>query len=223
MEDIEDIVDDEETARKLEEIIEMKVEDKLNSTRDDTTREDISESGFSRRQFLKKLSYGVLGISALSVPVSGFDVKSSDGLEVFTNAKKHFDVNPGGPVSIKSANLNMNQGEINSASNISFANNEKGDYDEDGLLYWDKSAGLYIKSSNSSGSETGGRLQWSGANVTAGNQINVSYSGEDHPTISVNDGAGSGLDADKIKNNHIYVQSSQPSSPTTNDIWVDTS
>jgi len=67
---------------------------------------------------------------------------------------------------------------------LQFNNSEWGEYDIDGGLYWDKSAGLYIRSSNTSNSQSGGRLIWSGENVHAGNGINISYDGEDEPTIS---------------------------------------
>ena len=68
---------------------------------------------------------------------------------------------------------------------VNFSNHEHGDYDTDGRLYWDLSAGLYIKSSNSDHPQTGGSLLWSSENFTAGRNINVSYDGEDHPTLSI--------------------------------------
>jgi hypothetical protein len=68
---------------------------------------------------------------------------------------------------------------------IDFANNEQDSFDVDGRLYWDLSAGLYIKSSNSS--STAPRLLWSGANVSSGSGISISYGSEDKPTISHSD------------------------------------
>lgn len=38
-----------------------------------------------------------------------------------------------------------------------------------------------------------------------------------------NDGDGSGLNADEVDGIEIYVQGSQPSNPSTNDVWIDTS
>ena len=40
---------------------------------------------------------------------------------------------------------------------------------------------------------------------------------------SLNDGAGSGLDADRVAGRKISVQSTAPVSPTAGDIWIDTS
>lgn len=40
---------------------------------------------------------------------------------------------------------------------------------------------------------------------------------------SGNDGNGSGLDADTVSGYNVTVSSSSPSSPNTNDIWIDTS
>jgi len=65
---------------------------------------------------------------------------------------------------------------------IDFNNNEQDTYDVDGRLYWDLSAGLYIKSSNSN--STSARLLWSGANVSSGGGIDITYGSEDEPTIS---------------------------------------
>ena len=66
---------------------------------------------------------------------------------------------------------------------LDFSNSERGDYDTDGRLYYDLSAGLYIKASNAPNSETGGRLLWSGGNVSAGSGVSISYGSEDRPTI----------------------------------------
>lgn len=61
--------------------------------------------------------------------------------------------------------------------------------------------------------------------VTAGNQL--TGGGEvalgDTITVDVDEGDGSGLDADTVKGNNIFVQSTQPSNPSDSDIWIDTS
>ncbi|AUO79113.1 hypothetical protein [Salinibacter phage M8CRM-1] len=95
---------------------------------------------------------------------------------------------------------------------LDFHNKEQGDYNHDGRLYWDKSAGLYIKSSNADGNP---RLLWSGANVKAGNNINISYDNEDEPTISATDTQKSCRDIkdcmaafSRVSFKHIYVTDS---------------
>lgn len=77
--------------------------------------------------------------------------------------------------------------EAGDVQGVQLANSEHGDYDTDGFLYWDLSAGAYIKSSNASGSQTGGSLLWSSENFTAGNYLSASYGGEDEPTLDVLD------------------------------------
>lgn len=94
-------------------------------------------------------------------------------------------------------------GSLGSMDYVDLVNHEHGDYDTDGRLYWDLSAGLYIKSGNAAGSQTGGRLLWSGANVGAGSNVGISYNSEDEPTLSVSpQGSGSGLDADTVDGQH---------------------
>jgi len=68
---------------------------------------------------------------------------------------------------------------------VDFNNNEQSDYNQDGRVYWDLSAGLYVKSSNAD--HLNPALLWSSANVTAGSGISVSYDGEDFPYLSVNE------------------------------------
>ena len=92
----------------------------------------------------------------------------------------------------------IDTGDMTNMNYVDFSNNERGDFDTDGRLYWDLSAGLYIKSSNAPNPETGGRLLWSGANVSAGDGISISYGSEDKPTISSEAGGIS------------YVQTSEP-------------
>jgi uncharacterized protein YaiE (UPF0345 family) len=75
--------------------------------------------------------------------------------------------------------------EAGDVNGVQFFNYEQGEYDRDGLLYWDLGEGLYIKSSNAPNTKTGGRLIWSGANVSSGNAISLSYDSSDKPTIAV--------------------------------------
>jgi len=68
---------------------------------------------------------------------------------------------------------------------VDFKNNERSDYSENGRVYWDKSAGLYVKSSNAS--HTDPALLWSSANFMAATGISVSYDDEDHPSLAVDE------------------------------------
>lgn len=77
--------------------------------------------------------------------------------------------------------------EAGNLDKIPFVNHEQGDYDTDGVLYWDLSAGLYMKSSNAPSPQTGGSLLWSSENFSAGSHLSASYSGEDKPTLDVLD------------------------------------
>lgn len=72
---------------------------------------------------------------------------------------------------------------------VQFSNSEHGNFDKDGFLYWDLSAGLYVKSSNAGGSQTGGSLLWSSENFVAGDGVAVSYDSEDEPTLSFDAGS----------------------------------
>lgn len=92
-----------------------------------------------------------------------------------------------------------------SLTSVKLSNKEWEDIDTDGELYWDKSAGMYIKSSNASGTAAGGRLQWSGANVSTGRQIEISYGSEDEPTIATE--------------YDISVVDSLPSSPSSDTLY----
>lgn len=57
-----------------------------------------------------------------------------------------------------------------------------------------------------------------GADLATGTTI-----GDSEAWHAGNDGDGSGLNADFIKNNGLTVSGTAPTSPTTNDLWLDTS
>lgn len=112
MEDeIADLVEDEEKAEKLSKIIENKVEEKVEKTLEDKQSEESQEeeSGISRRQFMKKLGAGALGLGALSLsPASAFDIKSSDGLEVWGDGTKYLEANSS-PVKVMNSDFSVGE------------------------------------------------------------------------------------------------------------------
>jgi hypothetical protein len=97
MEDeISEIIEDEEKSEKLNRLIEQKVEEKIEKKfkqrqKDEETVEEDEE--VSRRGFLKKIGAGALGLGALSIsPISAYDIKSSHGLEVWSEGNQHMEV-----------------------------------------------------------------------------------------------------------------------------------
>ena len=66
---------------------------------------------------------------------------------------------------------------------VDFTNKERSDYNADGRVYWDKSEGLYVKSSNASHADPA--LLWSSANVDSSAELSVSYDSEDTPYLAV--------------------------------------
>ncbi|PSO43468.1 hypothetical protein BRC19_00380, partial [Candidatus Saccharibacteria bacterium QS_5_54_17] len=112
-------------------------------------------------------------------------------------------------------------GGIFNTNYTEFTNHELGDYDINGLLYWDTSAGLYIKSGNAPNTQTGGGLLWSSENFTAGNNVSVSYNNEDQPTLSVSDveTLSSSLNAGSV----VFSDGSSLSQDNANFFWDDTS
>lgn len=70
-----------------------------------------------------------------------------------------------------------------SVDKIGFKNHESADFGTDGEVWHDASAGLYTVAENAGHANPA--LLWSSANVGAGSGIGVSYSSEDHPTLSI--------------------------------------
>jgi len=104
------------------------------------------------------------------------------------------------------------------AKSINMESQGWGDVDESGHLYFNDTQGLYIKTPNASSSKVGGRLLWSGANFTAGDGMNVAFSADDAPTLSVasnvarthvEESFASHVNLDSgylwVKNNSLYV------------------
>jgi hypothetical protein len=152
---------------------------------DNTDNQNISGSGLSGTT----LTIGIENGSNQTVDLSSLNNPGTDDqtlAEVLTQGNT------------ANMNIDMNTNSIIDADYYSFINHEWGDFTTDGQLYWDLSAGLYIKSSNAANTNANGRLIWSGANVHEGNNIDFTFDSEDEPTISVIDGSGSGLDADLL-------------------------
>ncbi len=106
-EELEDLIE-----KKVQERVEEELQKKKGSEEKKSQKE---KEGMSRRSFLKKAGLGALGLGAMSLmPSAAYDIKSSDGLEVFESGTKYFDVNPGGPVEVKNTGFNLpSNGRIN--------------------------------------------------------------------------------------------------------------
>ncbi|MFP4038789.1 MAG: twin-arginine translocation signal domain-containing protein, partial [Candidatus Nanohaloarchaea archaeon] len=116
MEDqIKDIVEDEEKAEKLSQLIEQKIEEKVEKVTGQKTREKQEkkqeEKELTRRGFLKKLGAGTLGLGAMSLlpSVSAYDIKSSDGLQVWSDGDELIDASSA-PVEILDSNFRLPTG-----------------------------------------------------------------------------------------------------------------
>ncbi len=83
---------------------------------------------------------------------------------------------------------------------IPLENKEQRDITDDGELFWDKSAGIYIQSSNANHNRPA--LAWTSANVTIGSGLSVNYDSEDKPSLSIPQGPASGLNADLLDGYH---------------------
>lgn len=121
-EDIEEIVEDEEKAQKLEKLIEKKVDEKLGNKNMEEARDnnasDEDEEKVTRRKFLKKLGVGAAGFSALSIlPASALDIRSSTGLTTYADGNNYFNVNTGGPVEVVNTDLQVPDGQISEQGN----------------------------------------------------------------------------------------------------------
>lgn len=93
--EISEIIEDEEKSEKLNKLIEQKVEEKIESKLKQKKKEEEKgqKEEVSRRGFMKKIGAGALGLGALSIsPVSAYDIKSSHGLEVWSEGNQHMEV-----------------------------------------------------------------------------------------------------------------------------------
>ncbi|MFQ3275516.1 MAG: hypothetical protein ACI9LV_000780 [Candidatus Nanohaloarchaea archaeon] len=71
--------------------------------------------------------------------------------------------------------------------------------------------------------DNSGNLQIHG-DITDDNLNTIWSSTDQHiPAANIQQGSGSGLDADTVDNSHIFVQASEPSNPAEGDIWFDVS
>ena len=113
------------TKEELKELIDERVEKRLKKEKQ--SRNTSKQEKVSRRDFLKKLGVGALGLGALSLPsVSALEVKD-ESLDVFTGASsseltKYFSVSQGGPVNIQNTNLDLNNQNISGVNQINGQN-----------------------------------------------------------------------------------------------------
>jgi len=86
---------------------------KLQEKQTNDAKDKVNEKKISRRDFLKKLGAGALGLGALSLsPTSALDIKDKYGLQVYDDTNtQYFDVKPGGPVKVKNTSLQLPKGE----------------------------------------------------------------------------------------------------------------
>ena len=111
---IEEIVQrkiQEKLKKKDREIKELKQEIKNLKGRETSSKEKNTSTTMNRREFLKKAGLGAAGLGALALtPGSALDIKDSKGLQVFDGTDtgtEALDVNVGGPVEVKNADLNV--------------------------------------------------------------------------------------------------------------------
>ncbi|MFB6208710.1 MAG: twin-arginine translocation signal domain-containing protein, partial [Candidatus Nanohaloarchaea archaeon] len=101
-----------EAAEKLNEAMKERLDGRVEELLGE--RETDSGEEVSRRSFIKKLGLGAMGVGLASLIPSGsaYNIRSSDGLEVWGNGTKYFDVNPSGPVEVKNADLRLATGQF---------------------------------------------------------------------------------------------------------------
>lgn len=97
------------TKSELEELVERKVEEKLKKNENSVKSEESDE--ISRRNFLKKLGAGAIGLGALTLPTSALSVRDSD-FDVFTGSgpdslTNYFSVDSSG-VKVSNTSLDVN-------------------------------------------------------------------------------------------------------------------
>ncbi|QGA80262.1 twin-arginine translocation signal domain-containing protein [Candidatus Nanohalobium constans] len=118
--EIQEIVDDQEKADKLQQIIEKKVQKEVQKTvknlkqsEESKEKTENSSEEVSRRSFLKKLGAGAIGLGAASLlpSASAYKVKSGHGFDVTSDGTEYFDVDPSGKVKVKNAALQIDTGQ----------------------------------------------------------------------------------------------------------------
>lgn len=114
------------TEDELKELIDERVEKRLKEEKQ-KQRKTSDKEKVSRRDFLKKLGAGALGLGALSLPsVSAFDVRA-DSFDVFTGTgendlTKYLGVSQGGPVNIQNTNLDLNNQNLQNVNQLNGQN-----------------------------------------------------------------------------------------------------
>lgn len=112
------------SKEELENLVDRKVEEKLQLSQDSQSEEEHNRNGgaLSRRSFLKKLGFGAFGLAALSSPVSAALNVRDTGLNAYTQDTGEtltFDVDNNGNVSIPEGNLTIKDNTALHAGNLS--------------------------------------------------------------------------------------------------------
>ena len=87
-------VGSEELVQTLEQIIEQKVEERIRQKENQKIQEQQKKEEIDRRNFMKKIGAGALGLGAASLipSASALDIKDSQGLTVHQDSTEHLDV-----------------------------------------------------------------------------------------------------------------------------------
>lgn len=113
---VEEKVEKRVEERVQEELEKRGVEDQNAESQEESNEED---NGVSRRNFLKKIGAGAIGLGALSLsPASALNMRSNDFTFYGADNTEEFQINDGGPVEVRNADLNLNQGWLKGVSNI---------------------------------------------------------------------------------------------------------
>jgi len=108
--------------------------------------------------------------------------------------------------------------EKNEDSNVVYAREDEGSFTGESPNYEElvQAVHEHYKSSHDVAPES--------VDVVTGASLNSGTTAGGSPILTQNDeGSGGGIDADSVDGSNIFVQSSSPSSPSTNDVWIDTS
>lgn len=160
------------------------ISEKKPNRKEDT---DNDEPDRKRRKFIKGMLGGAaaLGTASLMPTAAALDIRDSHGFQVFDDTNtEYLDVNPGGPVEVKNADLNVTTGYIN-GKHLTSTNSVTSNYTTSGEQV--------IFADTSSGSLT---VTLASADLLDGNEIVIADSGGSASTnsITVNTESGETID-----------------------------